>query len=153
MLHRCKKCSDIFKVSSVGGGEIANLKACHFSLFQFQLSHQRSLLKCHCTFYIYGPVVKKATFRFLKQALFIELSSKISWRTFEGQCLHIWLDKTAYTRSFKNLNVTFFLPMVHRCKKWGDISEVTSGGRAENQNVKNDMPSDLQFHLFQQMLF
>ena len=32
MLHRCKKCGDILKVASVGGGELANLKACHFSL-------------------------------------------------------------------------------------------------------------------------
>ncbi len=42
--------------------------------------------------------------------------------------------------------------MVHRCEKCGDISEVTSGGRAEVENVKNDRPSDLQFHLHQQML-
>ena len=33
MLHRCKKCNDIFKVASVGGGEIATLKACHISHF------------------------------------------------------------------------------------------------------------------------
>ncbi len=54
MLHRSKKYRDILKVASVVGGEIANLKACHFPLFHFQLCHQRSLLKCHCTFYIYG---------------------------------------------------------------------------------------------------
>ena len=30
MIHRCDKCHDIFKVASVGGGEIANLKACNF---------------------------------------------------------------------------------------------------------------------------
>ena len=53
MLHRCKKWSDILKVASVGGGEIADLKSCHFSHFQFQLCHQGSLLKCHCTFYIW----------------------------------------------------------------------------------------------------
>ena len=34
-LHRCKKCSDILKVTSGGRAEIANLKACHFSHFQF----------------------------------------------------------------------------------------------------------------------
>ncbi len=42
--------------------------------------------------------------------------------------------------------------MVHRCKKGNDISEVTSGGRAEIENVKNDRPSDLQSDLRQQML-
>ncbi len=42
--------------------------------------------------------------------------------------------------------------MVHRCKKYSDISEVTSGGRAEIENVKNDRPSDLHFNLRQQML-
>ncbi len=42
--------------------------------------------------------------------------------------------------------------MVHRCKKCGDISEVTSGGRAEVESVKNCRPLDLQFHLRQQML-
>ncbi len=42
--------------------------------------------------------------------------------------------------------------MVHRCKKCSEISEVTSGGRAEIENVKNDRPSDLQSHLRQQML-
>ncbi len=43
--------------------------------------------------------------------------------------------------------------MVHRYKKCSDISEVTSGGTAENENVENDKVSDLQFHLRQQMLF
>ena len=33
MVHRCKKCNDILKVASVGGGEHASLKACHFSHF------------------------------------------------------------------------------------------------------------------------
>ena len=42
--------------------------------------------------------------------------------------------------------------MVHRFKKCIEISEVTSGGGAEIENVKNDMPSDLPFHLRQQML-
>ena len=30
--------------------------------------------------------------------------------------------------------------------------KVISGGRTENENVKNDRPSDLKFHLRQQML-
>ena len=46
----------------------------------------------------------------------------------------------------------FFLPMVHRCKKCSDISEMTSGGRAEIENIKNDEHSDLPFYLYQQML-
>ena len=46
MFHRCKKCSNILKVASVGGGETASLKACHFSPFQLQLCHQRALQKC-----------------------------------------------------------------------------------------------------------
>ena len=99
----------------------------------------------------YGPLVKKSTFRFSKHALFIELSPRTSWRTFEGRCLDILLDKTANTQSFKNLNVIFW-PMFHRCKKCGDISELTSGGRAEIENVKNDRPSDLQLYLHQQIL-
>ncbi len=42
--------------------------------------------------------------------------------------------------------------MGHRCKKCSDIPEVTSGGRAEIEKVKNDKLSDLQVHLRQQML-
>ena len=30
-----------------------------------------------------------------------------------------------------------------RCKKCSDMSEVSSGGRAENENVKNERLSDL----------
>ncbi len=46
----------------------------------------------------------------------------------------------------------FFWLMVHRCKKCSDIVKVTSGGRAENENVKNDKLPDMQSHLCQQML-
>ncbi len=42
--------------------------------------------------------------------------------------------------------------MVRRYKKCSDISKVTSGGRAEIENVENDKVPDLQFHLCQQML-
>ncbi len=87
MLHRCKKCIEIFKVASVGGGEIGNLKAGHFSHFQFQPCHQRSLLKCLCTFYIYGPLVKKTTFRFLKDCVLVVLSSKM-YRRCPSNVLH-----------------------------------------------------------------
>ena len=41
MRHRCKKCSDI-KVASVGRGEIANLKACHFSYLLSELQARMS---------------------------------------------------------------------------------------------------------------
>ncbi len=53
--------------------------------------------------------------------------------------------------SFQNLTKPFG-PTLHRCKKCSDISETTSGGRAEIENLKNDRTSDLQFHLRQQML-
>ncbi len=34
--------------------------------------------------------------------------------------------------------------MVHRYEKRSDILKVTSGGRAQIKNVKNDKPSDVQ---------
>ncbi len=43
---------------------------------------------------------------------------------------------------FKNLNIVF-LPMVHRYKMCSDILKVTSGGKAEIENVKNDKSSIL----------
>ena len=43
--------------------------------------------------------------------------------------------------------------MVDRCKKSSDISEDTSGGKAEIENVDNYRPSDMQFHLHRQILF
>ncbi len=46
-----------------------------------------------------------------------------------------------------------FLPMVHRCKKCSHISEVTSGGRGEIENVKNDIASDLSFEFCHQRSF
>ncbi len=39
-----KKFCEMFKVASVGGGQIGNLEAGHFLRFQLQLCHQRSLL-------------------------------------------------------------------------------------------------------------
>ena len=45
-----------------------------------------------------------------------------------------------------------FWPMVIRYKKCSDISELTSGGRAEIEIVENDKGSDLQFDLCKQML-
>ena len=59
MLHRCKKCSEIFKVASVGGGETGNLKS--------NLRQQMLLLKCHCIFFMYGALAKKAFLWILKR--------------------------------------------------------------------------------------
>ncbi len=153
MLHRCKKCNNILKVASVGGGEIANLKACHFSHFQFQLCHQRSLQKCQCTFYIYGPLVKKATFRFLKDCVLEVLSSKMSRRCPSSVLQDILGDNSIKkAKHVSKIWTKLFWPMVHRYKMCSNILKVTSGGRAEIENVENDQPSDLQFHLRQQML-
>ncbi len=63
-LLRWKKCSDILKVASVGGGEIANPNACHFvkndrpSDVYIYLRQQMLSLKYHCTFFIYGALAK-----------------------------------------------------------------------------------------------
>ncbi len=43
-----------------------------FSHFQFQLCHQRALFKCLHIFSIYGHLVKKATFKFLKDGLVVK---------------------------------------------------------------------------------
>ncbi len=42
--------------------------------------------------------------------------------------------------------------MAHRYKKCSDNFKVTSGHRAEVENVKNNQPLDFQCHLRQQML-
>ncbi len=107
MVHRCKKCSDILKVASVGGGQHASLKACHFSHFQFQLCHQRSLLKCHCTFYIYGPLVQKSTFSFSKDCLLAILSSKMSRHCPSHVLQDILSDNSIKRACLKNLIVLF----------------------------------------------
>ena len=52
--------------------EIENMKNDRLSHFQFQLYHQMSLLKCHSTFYIYGPLGKNDFCKILKRWL-------ISW--------------------------------------------------------------------------
>ena len=41
----------------------------------------------------------------------------------------------------------YFVKSVHRCKKYSQISEVTSGGRAEIENVKNDFFGGLYYLL------
>ena len=47
MLHRRKKCSDILKVASVGGGEIVNVNACHFSRLPPEVISEMSLHFSH----------------------------------------------------------------------------------------------------------
>ncbi len=115
MVFNCKKCTDILKVTSGGRAEEANLKLCHFSHFQFQLWHQKALLTFHCTFYIYVPLVKKTTFRFLKYALFTELSPRMSWSCPSNVLQDILGDNSI--EHLLKIWMSFFLPMVHRCKK------------------------------------
>ncbi len=66
MFHRCKKCNDILKVAYVGRDEHVSLS---FFTFSIQLCHQRSLQKCHYTFYIYGPLGRKVFCQILKSCL------------------------------------------------------------------------------------
>ena len=107
MLHRCGNFSNISKVASVGGGESEHLKACQFSHFQFQLCHQRSLLQCHRTFDIHGPLVKKATFRFLKDRVIAVLSRKMCRHRPSNVLQDILADNSIKKACFKNLNVAF----------------------------------------------
>ena len=78
MVHRCQKCSDIWTVTSGGWAEIENVKKCRPSDFQFQLSHQMALFKCQCSFCIYGPLVKKESYRFLEGGVLTKLFNKIA---------------------------------------------------------------------------
>ena len=65
------------------------------------------------------------------------------------QLMDILGDNSTIRTSFKNLNVRpFYLPMVHRYKKCSDILEVTSGDRAEIENVKNDRASSIRSVIF-----
>ena len=121
MLHRCKETyTDIFKVASVGGGEIANLKAGHFSYFQFQLCHQRSLLN-----FLYLWTIGQKSY---VQIFFSLLINHPEYP--EGH-----LKENVWIFSLIKLLIHNLSKMVHRCKKCDDISEVTSGGRIGN--VKN----------------
>ncbi len=107
---RYAQCSidvNVLKVASVGGGDIANLQACHFSRFQFQLCHQRSLLKCHYTFYICRPLVKKVSFRFLICCALADLSSNMFRRCPPHVLPDILSDNSRKGACFKNLNDTF----------------------------------------------
>ncbi len=77
MVHRYKKCSDISEVTFGGRGEIENVKNDRLSDLHFHLRQQMLLLKCHCTFYMYGALDKKAFCRISKM-WFITM---ISWIT------------------------------------------------------------------------
>ena len=107
MVFSCEKCIDILKGASVGGGELTNLKTCHFSHFQFHLCHQMSLLKYHCTFFIYGPLVKTLVFRFVKDALLTELSPRMYSSSASGVHQHVLGDNSVQRASLKNLKTNF----------------------------------------------
>ncbi len=66
MVHRG---SDMSEVTSGARADIENVKNDRPSDLQFQLYHQRSLLKCHCTFYIYGALGKKVLCQILQRWL------------------------------------------------------------------------------------
>ncbi len=124
-----------------------NCKSEGLSFFTFSIS-VLPFLKCHCTFYMYGPLIKKSMFRFLKDCVLAVLSSKML-RPCPSNVLQDVLGDNSINRALKNLNVLFW-PIVCRYKKCSDISDVTSGGRAEINNVKNYRPSDFHFQLCQQ---
>ncbi len=67
MFHTYKKCSNISEVTSGGRAEIENVKNDRPSDSQFYLRQQMLLLKCHCTFPIYGVLGKKAFRQNLKR--------------------------------------------------------------------------------------
>ncbi len=67
MVHRCKECGDISKVTSGRRAEIENVKNDRPSDLHFHLRHQMLLLKCHCIFAMYGGLGKKAFFWILKR--------------------------------------------------------------------------------------
>ncbi len=103
MLHRCKKCSYILQAASVGGGEIANLEPCHFSISALPPEVTSEML----LHFSYQWTIGKRYIQIFKHGLFIELSPRTSWRTCEGQRLDLLLDTIANTQSFKKLNVLF----------------------------------------------
>ena len=76
MVQRCKKCGNISEVTSGGRGEIENLKNDKHSELQFHLRLQMLLLKCHCTFSIYGALGKMAFCRILKRWLLSWITSQ-----------------------------------------------------------------------------
>ena len=81
MLYRCKKCSDISEVTSGDRAEIENVKIDRPSDWHAHLPQQMLLLKCHRTFYIYGPLDRKAFCRNLERCF-------ISWIIIPFVCTH-----------------------------------------------------------------
>ena len=57
IVHRCKKCSDISEVTSGGRAE---LKMWKMTGWHVHLCQHMLLLKCHCTFYIYGTLGRES---------------------------------------------------------------------------------------------
>ena len=70
MVHWCKKCVDISKVTYGGRAKIENVKNDMLSDLHFNLRQQMLFLICYLNFYIYGALGKKAFCRILKR-LFI----------------------------------------------------------------------------------
>ena len=69
-IHRCKKCSDIPKVTSGGRAEIENLEVCHFfKCFIFQFCYQRSVLEYHWHCLHLWTISQKASVRFLTDGI------------------------------------------------------------------------------------
>ena len=99
MVHTCKKCGDISEVTSGGRAEIENVKNDRPSDWQANLRQQMLLIKCHCTFYIYGPLGRKAFCRILKICF-------ISWITsLNVQKLQIFAIFASYLASIVNMTI------------------------------------------------
>ncbi len=102
MVHRCKKCSDISEVTSGGRAEIENMKNDRPSGWQANLRQQMLLIKYHWTFYIYGPLGRKAFCWILKICF-------ISWITsLNVQKLQIFAIFASYLASIVKVIYSFF---------------------------------------------
>ncbi len=78
-VHRCQKCNGIWKMTTGNWAKTENVKKCRPSDFHFQLFHQMALVNCHCSFSIYGPLVTKGSYKFLKDGILTKLFNKIAW--------------------------------------------------------------------------
>ncbi len=103
---------------------------CHrmsdFLYFQFQLCHQRAVFKCQYTFNIYGHLVIKAMFNFLKDGPVIKLSAKMwqgVWFSVIFASLlssivkltrqYLYSEKTAYLTENQSATVRLGLPIFY----------------------------------------
>ena len=76
MINRCQKCSNIWKVTSGCWAEIGNVKKIQTSGFSISALPSDGTFRCHCSFCIHGPLVKKASYIFLK---LFKIIQKIFW--------------------------------------------------------------------------